>query len=154
MELTPSLALSAVTTSELVAAWVAAVGTAGATLLAATAVAMGVADKRRAQAALVSVWFSGLVYVRNASQLPAWDIHVERLRGGDSVDDDGQASLQPGEEWTPWGTLPSGTVEALFDGRSTLRLSFTDSAGRRWRREWPTGKLTHLRKEPPWHSAR
>jgi hypothetical protein len=140
--------------------WVTAVGTAGATLLAAIAIAMQVRDRRRSaeddrrrQAGLVSAWISkdtGLavaaastvqVHVRNGSDELVYGVWLhptdpKRLNPVDIgiVDPRSERTLMADASvGDPW-TIP-------------FELEFVDARGRHWRR-YPDGRLDEIRMKP------
>jgi hypothetical protein len=147
---------SAPFTSELIATWVSAVGTAAATLIATIALLWQRLDFRRAFAEQVAIWFDGEVKAKNSATLPAsyigfaatepaWKWHVIPARR--YIAGDGKSTLLPGDTWVVKSaesikndlTWPSEIL------RMQLELVFTDPAGRRWRRTWPTGSLKRYR---------
>lgn len=130
------------------AAWAQAGGTTAAAMIAAGALVLGVRDKRRAQAEKVSVWHDGSVQVRNGSDLPAWIIDIAIVdHSGTRRDDTGQAGLRAGEQWQAFAELDrQWTYEQFAHGEVRLELRFTDSAGRRRLRTWPSGRLARIRR--------
>ena len=136
--------------TDTVSAW----GTAGGFLLAGAAFLGSLYDRRRTQARQVAAWFerdsdgSGvLLHAQNSSDEPVYRVRVEHARK--LVDDLG------------WSVLPPGKVEKVpgarelvdqYDGSfsAPIQLTFTDAAGRRWRRTY-RGRLerVHLDRKLP-----
>lgn len=97
------------------------------------------------QAAVVQVWGA---FVRNASDLPIYDVAVEfhftspRMDGGVWTLARGQTKrrfLPPGESFVP---VPEAMLREIVDTDTYLvAMSFRDAGNRRWRRD-PDGILT------------
>jgi len=154
----PPFMSDAPSAAEWAATWVAAVGTGSATLIAAITLLMQRIDARHRFAEQVVIWFDGEVKAQNTAPLPASRISFRATRrawkygliptrkpvqGGD-----GQSTLASGQTWTIVRTPASieQFSEPLQRREIRLELRFTDPAGRRWLRTWPTGELKRCRR--------
>ena len=131
--------------------WIAAIGTASATLLAAGALVAQQRDRRRAPAEQVTGWLELreqepiTVVLRNAGTLPAYDViargvfHPGRRTGTVTV----ETVLPPGESRrTSQERYDPDHEDADF--RPSVSLRFKDAAGRAWHRNehGTLGRLT------------
>jgi hypothetical protein len=146
--------------------WVAAIGTAGATILAATATFSEVRRRRRRQASQVSAWLGDLppapfgggpapylqsdnaLFIRNLSDGPVSRFTASVLDSGTrTVLADHAVQIVPPNE-TLEARLSRGGNRLGSDADLLLTYSFVDGAGRGWSRDTGSGRL--VRRKPTW----
>lgn len=133
-----------------IADWVAAIGTAGATLLAAGALAVQQRDRRRRHAELIAAWL-GLsemepidVWVLNRSDTPVYEVVARAMFQGHVRAVASSSVLPPGEHCLSTHEPYEGDHEDASDP-PTVDFLFRDAAGRSWRRD-SNGRLRRVRK--------
>ncbi|HWC12748.1 MAG TPA: hypothetical protein VG455_16175 [Acidimicrobiales bacterium] len=136
------------------AAWLAAVGTAAATLIAALSIAGVLWDRRRKVASGVTGWpviSDGVieeVIVNNANEEPVFDVVARVIYKDETIEVQGPSTVPPGT--TTLGAQTRHQVYAcaadLNDPATPPRVAlvFRDQAGRTWRRR-SNGKLRRRR---------
>lgn len=140
--------------------WVGAIGTGGGFLIAAGVYAASLRDRRRRQASLVNAWSRrqlrpAKVVVQNSSDEPAYNVSFEmRSRLGHSPTITVSCSIEvlpPHETMVfPDEHEPMHADILRYASNAPLDLpvgvSFTDTAGRRWRRKFPDYRLRRDRR--------
>lgn len=130
--------------------WIAAIGTAGATLLAAGALVVQQRDRRRQHAELLAAWL-GLrelepieFWVLNSSDVPVYEVVARGMFQGHVRAVASSSVLPPGKH----RLLTDEQYEPDHEDASdppTVDLLFRDAAGRSWRRD-SDGRLRRQRK--------
>lgn len=128
--------------------WVAAIGTAAATLIAAGALAVQQRDRRRAQAEAVTAWIKereepsrvvATLHVLNSGTQPVFQVVVRAVGyKGHTRDAWPLGELPPGEQTQTGGREWGDHMDDVEPPR--LEIYFQDAAGRGWHRK-PNGRL-------------
>jgi hypothetical protein len=119
-----------------VPAWIGAIGTTLAFLVAFAVFWLSLAERRRHQASQVAAWFArgdtqATLHVANSSDVPVYNVRVDPKLLGQTSDPIRYPVLGPRTNETDL-TIPmpgSRQVSNLFFG---VEVFFSDSAGRRW----------------------
>lgn len=141
-------------------AWVGAVGTAGATLIAAGALAVQQYDRRRQLPGAVNGWaviengFVASVVLANASDMPVFDVIARVVFNGETTAVTSPDSLPPGCQETIRLPDPPGIWACVADLNMTAQgpkvgLVFRDPWGRVWRKK-SDGGLRRQRRTYRW----
>jgi hypothetical protein len=144
--------------ANLAAAWFAAVGTVGALVIALTIFARENGARRRAQAERVNYWMHGQhVVIGNATDGVIYRLVAERaFWQPDEPESEWRAEadhVRPGGEWETSVILPA-QQGFLAPSVFLVALTFSDSAGRRWRRQGAALLLVHDPNPAWWHITR
>ncbi len=124
--------------TEGVAAWVEAVGTAGAFVIAVLIYAATVFDRRRAQARLISGWVQAAegkphpreLHLHNGSEQPVFELFVQPQSGAGQAQALVPSLLPAGDRIIIATTEEVGGPDYLLP--VPINIAFVDSAGRRW----------------------
>lgn len=141
------------------AEWIAAVGTGGATLIAAGALAAQQYDRRRAIALSVNGWAEideGVVthiVLSNASHVPVYDVIARVVFNGETIAVISPDALPPGLDRAEVSDRPEiwACIADLNETRQGPKVAmvFRDPSGRVWRKR-SNGRLRRQRRNYNW----
>lgn len=143
-----------------IATWVEAVGTAGATLIAAGALAVQQYDRRRDIGSAVNGWtkieegFVTHIVLSNASRVPVYDVIARVVFNGVTIAVTSPDTLRPGHTGEDPVAEPVGIWACMQDLNVTeqgpkVALVFRDPSGRVWRKR-SDGQLRRQRRKYNW----